>query len=232
MDYAKLFEFLLLYANIFFFTLGIPVLCGLVVDVCNRLFNFLMGKGFGRRITIATSIIGTPVHEMGHALMCLVFAHKIDDIALWRPNNKDGNLGYVTHRYSRRNLYHQLGNIFIGLGPIFSGLLVMALCMALAFPQSFFGYTNAAAELISQGDQWDALLKEGGLIVPRMLSEWTNPAIPIWGKIIATILMFAVSLHICLSVADVKGALGGVPLYLVLVLGAGTIEKLAKRLVE
>lgn len=44
------------------------VVCGLLVGLFERLFMKLTGK-FGRGFFLATSIIGTPVHELGHALM-------------------------------------------------------------------------------------------------------------------------------------------------------------------
>ena len=54
------------------YTLGAIVMCGLAVWVCQTLFIRLLG-GQGSRIVIATSVIGTPVHELGHALMCILF---------------------------------------------------------------------------------------------------------------------------------------------------------------
>ncbi len=219
-------SYILLFFQILFFTLGVPVVCGLVVGICDRLFNTLMGRGFGRGIIMTTSIIGTPIHEIGHALMCLLFAHKIDDVALWRPFNTDGNLGFVTHRYNPKNLYHQLGNIFIGLGPVFSGLCVILFCMMLAFPETIHGYADAASALVQGGEGMGALLAEGFGMVPRIISEWQSDGIPLWGRIIALTVMLCVSLHISLSPADIKGALGGLPVYLVLTLIATVVISL------
>ncbi len=219
-------EYVALFFKILFYTLGIPVLCGLVVGVCDAVFRFLMGRGLGRGMILGTSIIGTPVHELGHALMCLIFAHKIDKIVLWQPKSKDGTLGYVTHRYNPKNIYHQLGNILIGLGPVFSGLAVMVLCMLLCFPETVSAYTDHASAMVSGGDGFLSLLIEGFAIIPAMLEEWSDGGVPVWGRVIAVILMLCVSLHISLSPADIKGALGGVPVYLVLTLVATVIVSL------
>ena len=218
--------YVLLFFQILFFTLGVPVICGLLVGICERLLNLLMGRGFGRGIVMASSVIGTPVHELGHALMCLLFLHKIDDISLWRPFNNDGNLGYVTHRYNPKNLYHQLGNIFIGLGPVFSGLCVILLCLVLAFPQTIHGYADTAAHLVQNGEGIMPLLSEGFGMIPGIISEWQDGAVPFWGRIIALAVMLCVALHISLSPADIKGALGGLPIYLVMTLIATIIISL------
>ena len=42
--------------------------------------------------------------------------------------------GYVEHSYNPRNLWARLGNLFIGIGPIFSGLGVVVLLLWLCFP--------------------------------------------------------------------------------------------------
>ncbi|MBQ9780567.1 MAG: hypothetical protein IJW00_06445 [Clostridia bacterium] len=218
--------YVLLFFQIFALTLGVPVICGLVVGICDQLFNLLMGRGLGRGIIVTTSLIGTPVHELGHAVMCLIFAHKIDDVSLWRPFNNDGNLGFVTHRYNPKNLYHQLGNILIGIGPVFSGLCVILLCMVLAFPETLRGYLDTAAVMVQNGEGAGALLWEGFGMIPGIFTEWQDGAIPLWGRIIALTVMLCVSLHISLSPADIKGALGGLPVYLALTLIAAVVISL------
>lgn len=215
-----------LYFQILLYTLGVPVVCGLVVGLCDKLVSLLMGRGFGRGIILTTSIIGTPIHELGHAVMCLLFFHKIDRMVLWQPSSSDGTLGFVTHRYNPKNLYHRLGNIFIGLGPVFSGLGVMSLCMLICFPETLQGYTTAASLLVSDRAGLLPLLEEGAQMLPNLLSEWSNGEIPVWGRVIGVIVMLAVSLHISLSTADIKGSLDGIPVYLVLTLVVTVIVSL------
>lgn len=206
--------YILFFLKCLWYTLGAVVICGLAVSLCRKLFVSMMGGGFGRGVVLVTSFIGTPVHEMGHALMCLLFGHKITDMALWQPASRDGNLGYVTHAYRKRNLYHVLGNLFIGIGPILSGLAVLAMALWVGFPEAFSAYVSTASDMAVAGEGGLPLLLEGLKLLPRMLSELGDSAVPLWGQIIALLVIFSVAQHVSLSPADIKGALTAIPLYL------------------
>ena len=201
------------------YTLGAVVICGLAVSLCRKLFVSMMGGGFGRGVVMATSMVGTPVHETGHALMCLLFGHKITDMSLWQPRAQDGNLGYVTHAYRKRNPYHVLGNLFIGIGPIFSGLGVLTLALWLGFPDAFGDYAATAASMAAAGEGELAIVGEGLKMIPRMWQELVQGETDtLWVRIVALLVIFSVAQHISLSTADIKGALTAIPLYLVLIL--------------
>ena len=158
------------------YTLGAIVMCGLAVWVCQTLFIRLLG-GQGSRIVIATSVIGTPVHELGHALMCILFGHRITAIRLWQPRSPDGTLGYVSHTYNPSNVFQQLGNIFIACGPIFSGLAVLTLALLLGFPHTLSDYAATASGMASAGEGGISLFLEGLKMLPRMVEELTAEAV-------------------------------------------------------
>lgn len=207
------------FLGILWYTLGALVICGLAVALCRWLFLSMMGGGIGRGVVLATSIVGTPIHELGHAIMCLLFGHRITAMSLWQPNAKDGNLGFVTHTYRRRNLYQILGNLFIGIGPIFSGLAVLALALRLGFPTTFSDYTSAASRMASDGEGGLLLFLEGLKMLPHMWEELIRgTAVPVWGRIAAALVILSVSQHVSLSPADIKGSLRALPLYAVLAL--------------
>ena len=65
-------EFFKYYGMILLLTLGTIVLCGLAVRLCAAAFARLMGSPSGAVFDI-TAVIGTPVHELGHAMMCPIF---------------------------------------------------------------------------------------------------------------------------------------------------------------
>lgn len=127
---GEVFENLLLQL---LFTVGLIAAFGLVIWLLNRVFYKLAGD-YGKVACILTGFIGTPVHEAGHAIFCVLFGHKVVEMKLYQPNSKDGVLGYVSHTYNKKNVYHQIGNFFIGLGPIILGSGVLLLLMFLLVP--------------------------------------------------------------------------------------------------
>ena len=116
-------------------TVGLIVLIGAVISVSKRLF-LKCCKGGAYRVELVTGLVGTPIHELSHAFFCLVFGHKITRICLWTPTPQNGNIGYVTHSYKKRNLWHQIGNFFIGVAPIIGGSAVLYLLLWLLLPET------------------------------------------------------------------------------------------------
>ena len=108
-------EYICYFLKIALYPVAAILLCGFVVWACQRLFIRLLGHS-GYRATVASSVIGTPIHELGHAVMCLLFGHKIQKLVLWQPHHTDGAFGYVKHSYNARNLYQRMGTLFIGVG--------------------------------------------------------------------------------------------------------------------
>ncbi len=210
-------DYVLFFFQIIYYTLGTVVICGLAVYLCESLVMRLMG-GAGTVAVKVTSIIGTPVHEMGHAIMCMIFGHKITDMKLWQPSARDGTLGYVTHKYNPRNIYHQFGNLFIGIGPIFSGLGVLTLVMFLCFPSTLNAYFSSARGMVTGGENGFAIFWEGMKMIPRIIEEFSSNARPLWVRIVGVVTLLSVALHISLSPVDIKGALKAMPIYGALVL--------------
>ena len=204
--------FIRLFLTILLATVGIPVLCGLCVGVCSFLFRKLCGRGVGYAAVIATSVIGTPVHELGHAVMCLLFGHRIEAMRLWNPKSDDGRLGYIEHSYRKSNPYAVIGNYFIGIGPLISGGAVVLLLLYLVFPDTFSAYLSGALDVAAgRADAKDFL---GGLFSLVKELYVSSPRAWYW-RVGAIVLMFSVSLHVSLSPEDVRGAVCAVPWILV-----------------
>ncbi|MBE6693275.1 MAG: hypothetical protein E7589_00720 [Ruminococcaceae bacterium] len=219
-------EYVLYFLEIVLYTIGTVCICGLVVALCEWLFRLLLGGGAGYKAVLITAIVGTPIHELGHAVMCLIFRHKINEICLWDPHATDGTLGYVNHSYNPKNIYHRIGNLFIGLGPIFSGLGVLTLLMFLVFPDTTNAYFTNAASIVRTDGNIFMILVEGLKMIPAMFTE---ESVNIWLRILAVIVMLSVSLHISLSPADIKGSLSALPFYFGAVLLVTVITSLIGR---
>ena len=195
------------------YTLGAILLCGLVAHLSRRAFVSLSGNGI---FVYLTSLLGTPVHELGHATLCPLFGHKITEMKLLLPpHHPSGTLGYVEHSYNKRNPWARLGNLFIGIGPIFSCLGVVLLCLFLCFPDAWESYL-IKTEALSASTALPTLLQAVFSLLTALPEAFA--AEDWWIPTVGLVIILFVSQHATLSTADVKGALSALPIYLLLLL--------------
>ncbi len=202
--------FFLCLLQIILYTLGVPIACGLAIEICYRLCFLLMGRRAGKVYWALTSWLGTPIHELGHALMCLLFAHHIETIRLV-PTKAGGAM--VEHSYDRKNLYASFGNLWIGLGPILLGLCVIFAVLYAVYPESMASYRTAVTELLREGKPVTLVWQRIGEFIHGLFSEGTRP---MWVRALAVIVLFSMSLHVRLSASDILGMLPGMPIYFAL----------------
>ncbi|HWE94775.1 MAG TPA: hypothetical protein VG269_12495 [Tepidisphaeraceae bacterium] len=146
---------------------------------------------------------GVMVHELGHALFCVVFGHKITKMKLFGPQ-ADGTLGYVEHSYNHRNLYQSLGNFFIGTGPIWLGSAVVYL-----LSRFLLGAHASSSAVNAGGGIVDVMLQVAGsafrsftaLLDPSLMGSWR-----FW---VFAYLVVCIGSHITLSPPDIRGAFKG-----------------------
>lgn len=223
MDHAIL-AFFRYFCELSVLTLGTLIACGFAVRLCSKLFAALWGSRSGTVFDV-TSVIGTPIHELGHAVTCPLFGHKIGRVRLWSPRAENGVYGYVEHSYNRRNPWARLGNLFIGFGPIFGGLGVVVLMLWLCFPTQWSEYLNASRALLS-GEPSVGEIVEG---IFSLLCALPRAFASNWGRsLLGLLVILPVSLHITLSWADVKGALNALPIYFFLLFVTALVTYLTK----
>lgn len=121
---------------------GSLILTGMLLGILENRANFYVQSVFGWKGIMLTAWIGTPIHELGHLLMCYLFKHQVSEFKLFDRKAKDGILGYVNHGWNPKSLYQNIGNFFIGTGPIFSGTAALILGMYIFLPDSFAGFAN------------------------------------------------------------------------------------------
>ena len=107
-----------------------------VIHFLEQLIQRRLAERFGWNSVLWTGWLGTPIHELSHALMCRVFHHRIDEIALFEPDRQSGRLGFVRHSFKSGNWYQELGNFFIGIAPLMGGSVVLVVLLWLFFPAS------------------------------------------------------------------------------------------------
>ncbi len=188
------------------FTVGVIICFGLLIALCRRAFCAIAGRG-GATILLATGFVGTPIHELSHALMCVIFGHKITEIKLFSPKATDGVLGYVNHSYNPKNLYHQIGNFFIGIAPILCGSGVLVLLMFLLVPNVFHQIifelqavngANSLDFVTLLGFFWKSI---------TAIFDAANLSNALWWVFLVLAIM--ISSHMELSGADIKGGIKG-----------------------
>ena len=198
------------------FTLGFIFLFGKVTAFLNGAFYRNFGSR-GRNVCYATGFIGTPVHEASHALMCLIFGHKITEIKLFSLDPSDGTLGYVRHSYNPKNLYQKVGCLFIGIAPVFVGSLILAGILYLLLPDLFAEVSSKVGEADFTSDAGGALLSilSAFALMFTYIGRWQWWVFLLVGSFIA--------LHMTLSREDVKGALSGIVAYLFIFLAVDAV---------
>ena len=184
-----------------FFTVGVVVLFGFLIGLCRRAFCKIVGRA-GTVILLITGIIGTPIHELSHAIMCLIFGHRIEEIKLYDPDPDSGTLGYVNHSFNERNLYHQIGNFFIGIAPILGGSGILLLLMRFMTPDVHAGVISEFELGFSVSgffESWWNIIK--------YVFDFGNMSSGLWWLFI--VLAISISSHMELSGADIVGSLKG-----------------------
>ncbi len=171
--------------------LGAIALAAVVLHLLERVTTDTMMAGFGRSsVVLFTAWLGTPVHELSHAILCPVFGHRIIELRLFKLSTEDGTLGYVKHSFTPGRLWPELGNFFIGIAPLVGGSLVLWLAMVGLFPEI-------------------ALQLDGDLTsVGRQVLALATSAFD-WRLGLFAYVVLCVGGHMAPSGADLRGALKG-----------------------
>ena len=182
-------------------TFGLSIAIAVIMSFISKFIYKHLWLEYGHKGVMAliyTTAFGTMIHELSHALFCLIFNHKITNISLFHPTS-DGTLGYVEHAYIRGNAYQSAGNFFIGIAPvIMSGVITYLLTIWLV--------PNIIQPLIETHSIRSILLFVlqiyHNLLVGYNFADWH-----FWVYIV---LIFVIAGHSTLSGSDMKGAVSGI----------------------
>ncbi|MBP3887459.1 MAG: hypothetical protein J6F30_07360 [Cellulosilyticum sp.] len=200
---------------------GVYIVFGLILDRIEKLNIHYIASSLGKMGIMLTGCIGTVVHEFSHFVMCLLFGHRIVEVAWFRPikGMKDGVLGYVQHSYTPTSLYQQVGNFFIGIAPMLLGSIFILILFRVCVPKASRYYTAKVSE------QMQAIIKDFtvGNIIKGIFSQigalfkalWTKENIQKPSFWVFIIIAYSISTHMSLSLADLQGALTGLGVVLI-----------------
>jgi hypothetical protein len=210
------------------YLLGVLIAVGLVLGVLERYSNTFLVRAFGWRGVLVTAWIGTPIHEIGHLIQCFIWGHRVSKVKFLQLNSPTGVLGYVQHHYNPNSIYQQVGNFFIGLGPIFSGIGSLIFGMYLLVPKSYETFKAYIHQhIILEKLDINVLTTIWGAVLAISKSLFTlhnlfNPLF--W---IFIVIAISISSHIALSKSDIQGSAKGLlMIFFVMVLfniGAGIL---------
>jgi hypothetical protein len=201
---ATLGQMASLFAGLFVF--------GLLIQFVSQLTFKSLERSFGSGGVYLVAWLGTPLHELGHALFCVIFGHKIVEIQFFRPDPATGTLGYVYHKWNPRNPWHVLGNFFIGVGPMVLGSAALFALFYFLVPGSPRVWDSLIAGVggITRGSAagvYFGVFRDSTLSIVRLIFTFDN--LSVWRFWLFLYLSVCVASNIRLSWADVKGSLSG-----------------------
>lgn len=203
----KSYLFTALYSGINMLLAGVLplIVTALVMQQYSNLLRRQLAGVLGIKGYIYLTAPGVMVHELSHALFCIIFRHKILKMKLFSPE-ADGTLGYVNHSYNPARLYQRIGNFFIGTGPVWGGCAVLWLISYWLLPEFMLHGYGIAESFHSFID---------GVFT---LGFWLR-----WQSWLWLYLALTVASHITLSPPDLKGAADGLWVIVVVVMLANLL---------
>lgn len=192
--------------------LGVFVVVGFLIDRMEMKRNYWIRSTVGNKGIYATALIGVPVHEMGHALMCVIFGHKVEQIKLVQFGAEDGTMGFVNHSYEPNNMFHRIGLFFIGIAPILMGVVVITLTLFFTLPETFDKWIKAVS---ASGEMSD--ISGTAWVLMSSLFSLENLSNP-WFYLFM-VLSVSIASHMSLSKSDIVGAGSGlISMYVIAVI--------------
>ncbi len=187
-------------------------LFGLLIHFVSQLTFKSLERAFGHKGVYFVAWLGTPIHELGHALFCVMFMHRIVGIEFFKPDPLTGTLGYVYHKWNRSNPWQVLGNLFIGIGPVILGCGVLFAMFYFLIPNSSQLWDSTLTEVNGVDISYSigsclAVLKGSAFAMARLI--FTTHNLTSWRFWVFCYLSICVASNIRLSLSDIKGTLSG-----------------------
>jgi hypothetical protein len=198
-----------------FVLIGPLIVLAVVMNFIARKNENLSYEVLGQKIYLYVfGWLGTAVHELGHAIFAIIFAHKISELKLFTPGSGK-SLGHVKHSYSKGNPYQTLGNFFIGIGPILLGAALLWMATWLLFNLNVFNlaakyevnithrlFTSFSLVKELTADIYSSILDIYHVIITDHGDYW-------WKVVLFAWIFYSIGSSVTLSSSDIKGAFSG-----------------------
>jgi hypothetical protein len=210
------------------YLLGIIIVAGFLLGCLEVFSNQWAYNALGRPGILVTSFIGTPIHEAGHALLCILFRHKITAIKFLDINPQAKTLGYVQHSFDRQSLYQNMGNFFISMGPIFSGTAAILFFLYVLEPEAF-QVLQKMAVLAPMDCTWIEFIQWFEYSIKIFYGEIVSlTKLGSWQYGLFLFLAISVSSHIALSTTDLKNMISGLGVIFCAAVAGNTVAALTE----
>lgn len=198
---------------------GIFFVFGLLLSRIQAAILKNYGRSVGWRGVLWTAWLGTPIHEYSHALIAVLFRHKINDVVLFSPDASTGELGHVAHSYNQKSFYQSIGNFFIGAAPLILGPIILVILLYTLVPGGKELFSSIPSTLNSL-----STVVEG--IKNFFLSLFSSANLSSWRFWIFLYISFCIASHLAPSKADLKGVWRGWLLIVVCLFVANCVARL------
>lgn len=104
-----------------------------------------------RHFKIALSPIiapGVMIHEISHAILCLVLFRRIKSMSLYSFNHSTGELGYVEYCHSSRGPFTYLADSLIAFAPLAGAILSILILGKVLLPEAVTHYMATELSII------------------------------------------------------------------------------------
>ena len=206
-------QFLSCFTSLLLLTLVPPLVLGLAVWICQKLFYLFVGTHSGKPLLFVSSVLSVPLREAGHALACMLFFHRIEEICLFSLNDPDGELGYIEHSYNPRNPLAQFGNLVYALAPVVLGLFAVLVIFLSCFRGALGPFFEEIALMREGGATLAAYASTSVSLIVKMFAGGTADVL---SKVIGVMLLMMICLGIHVTPSDLLDAFWGLLLYAML----------------
>lgn len=189
---------------------GQIILIGLFLGLIKKTSGRILNNAGKYNVRSISAFIGTPIHEFGHYIFAKIFRFKVQDAQFFPSKIKDNGdgtvtLGFVRWSAPKYRITNSIGMLFIGIGPVITGTIVITMLTYFFEPDFFYSVQN---KMIKQS--FDLNFFENFYNTIKILIDSAIEQRVLGVKfIIYLILVSMIAIHMNLSAPDIMVSLMG-----------------------